>query len=274
MRPLVLTLREPPAQTVDASPLLPERFAGLGERPIAALQLQTGNRLVPLGELFGIEMGDAETVVLRGATGRLDRVGQGMTRGAIRIEGDAGAWLGHAMRGGEILVTGSADLLAGSAMSGGVLRIEGNAGDFLGGALAGERAGMTGGAVLVGGRAGDRAGDAMRRGLVLVQGHAGDFAASRMIAGTLIVLGRCGADPGFGMKRGTLLLSGEPERRLATFDDNGRHDLPWLRLLASHCARLGWSGRLPGADGGRLRRLTGDLSNSGKGEILIGEAAA
>jgi formylmethanofuran dehydrogenase subunit C len=273
MTALVLTLREAPRQTVDASPLLPERLAGLGERQIAALELQTGNRRVPLGELFGIETGDGETLILRGATGRLDRVGQGMTRGAIRIEGDAGAYLGHAMRGGEIFVAGSADLLAGSGMSGGILRVEGDAGDFLGGALPGERTGMTGGAVLVG-RAGDRAGDAMRRGLILVRGNAGNFAASRMIAGTLVVLGRCGADPGFGMKRGTLLLSEKPERRLATFNDSGRHDLPWLKLLAGHCARLGWSDRLPGADGARLRRLTGDLANGGKGEILIGEAAA
>jgi formylmethanofuran dehydrogenase subunit C len=274
MSALVLTLRETPRQAIDASPLLPERLATLGKRQIAGLPLQTGNRRIALGDLFEIAMGDAETLMLRGATGRLDRVGQGMTRGAIRIEGDAGAWLGHAMRGGEISVAGSADLLAGSAMTGGVLRIEGDAGDFLGGALPGERTGMTGGAVLVGGRAGDRAGDAMRRGLILVQGRAGDFAASRMVAGTLVILGCCGADPGAGMKRGTLLLGEEPEHRLATFNDNGRHDLPWLRLLASHCARLGWSGRLPGADGARLRRLSGDLANGGKGEILIAEAAA
>jgi formylmethanofuran dehydrogenase subunit C len=274
MSALVLTLREAPRRTIDASPLLPERLMGLGKRQIAGLPLHTGNCRIALGDLFTIAPGEAETLVLHGATGRLDRVGQGMTRGAIRIEGDAGAYLGHAMRGGQIFVEGSTDLLAGCAMTGGVLRIEGDTGDFLGGALPGERTGMTGGAVLVGGRAGDRAGDAMRRGLILVQGRAGDFAASRMVAGTLVILGRCGADPGFGMKRGSLLLGEEPEHRLATFNDNGRHELPWLRLLASHCAGLGWSGRLPGADGARLRRLSGDLANGGKGEILIAEAPA
>ena len=272
MSALVLTLREAPRQSVDASPLLPEHLAGLGERQVASLPLHTGNRQIALGELFEIAMGDADTLVLRGATGRLDRMGQGMTRGEIRIEGDAGAYLGHAMRGGEIVAAGSADLFAGGAMTGGTLRIGGDAGDFLGGALPGERAGMSGGAVLVGGRAGERAGDAMRRGLILVQGHVGDFAASRMIAGTLVVLGRCGTDPGYGMKRGTLLLGAQPERRLATFNDNGRHELLWLRLLASYCARLGWQGRLPGADGGRVRRLTGDLASGGKGEVLIDEA--
>lgn len=273
MSPLVLTLREAPRQAIDASPLLPERLAGLGERQISALPLQTGNRRIALGELFEVVMGDAETLVLRGPTGPLGRVGQAMTRGTIRIEGDAGAYLGHAMRGGEIIAAGSADLFAGSAMIDGTLRIEGDAGDFLGGALPGERVGMTGGAVLVGGRAGDRAGDAMRRGLILVQGDAGEFAASRMIAGTLVVLGRCGASPGFGMKRGTLLLGAEPKRCLPTFNDAGRHELPWLRLLAGHCARLGWTGRLPGTDGARLRRLSGDLANGGKGEVLIDEPA-
>jgi formylmethanofuran dehydrogenase subunit C len=272
MKSLTLTLREAPRQAVDASPLLPERLIGLGQRQLGALPLQTGNHRIPVGELFEIAMGDPETLVLRGATGRLDRVGQGMTRGAIRIEGDAGAYLGHAMRGGEAFATGSADPFAGAAMTSGTLRVGGDAGDFLGGALPGERAGMTGGAILVGGRAGDRAGDAMRRGLILVQGHAGDFAASRMIAGTLVVLGHCGTDPGFGMKRGTLLLGAQPGRLLATFNDNGRHELPWLKLLAFHCAGLGWSGRLPGTDGSSLRRLSGDLASGGKGEILI-EAA-
>jgi hypothetical protein len=52
----------------------------------------------------------------------------------------------------------------------------------------------------------------------------------------------------------------------ATFADTGRHDLTWLTLLDRHLATLGWQGVRPGL---RVRRLTGDVTAGGKGEMLI-----
>jgi formylmethanofuran dehydrogenase subunit C len=120
--------------------------------------------------------------------------------------------------------------------------------------------------VLIGGDAGDRVGDRMRRGLIAVAGGLGDFAASRMIGGTIMALRGCGADPGYAMRRGTLLLGARPPELPPTFADNGRHALPWLRLLARELAELAPGLHPPGE---RVERWTGCASVGGMGEILI-----
>jgi formylmethanofuran dehydrogenase subunit C len=259
-------LREPQGLPVEASALQPERLTGLGEREMAALPLQVGNRQVPVGELFDIVMGDPSTLVIEGDGRRLQRLGAGMTGGRILVEGDAGYRLGEAMAGGEIAVEGSVGDLCAAAMQGGVIRVRGDAGDRAANALPGERQGMKGGALIVDGRIGERACDRMRRGLVLAGGGAGYGLASRIIGGTVVVLGPCAEEPGFAMRRGTVLLAREPERLLATFEDNGAHELPWLALLARYVASLGWAGSIPGP---RVRRFTGCASTGGLGEILV-----
>jgi formylmethanofuran dehydrogenase subunit C len=113
--------------------------------------------------LFTVTSGDPDDLRLIGDCGKLDRIGAEMTRGAITIEGDAGAYLGHAMRGGRIRAHGSVGIGAAMEMRGGEIEIDSGAGDFLGGARPGEMKGMSGGLVVVRGDAGDRVGDRMRR---------------------------------------------------------------------------------------------------------------
>ncbi|MDF1586800.1 formylmethanofuran dehydrogenase subunit C [Marinimicrococcus flavescens] len=261
---LTLTLRERVRLPVDMAPVLPELLAGLSAQEIGKLELQCGNRRVPLGELFEVAAGDPQRLVIRDTCPALERIGAGMKGGAIAVEGDAGALPGLGMKGGSIEVAGAAGAFAGSEMSGGVIRVAGDAAGFVGAAQAGGRFGMTGGAVLVGGDLGDRAGDRMRRGLVL-GGSAGLHAGSRMIGGTILVRGTCSTLPGVGMKRGTLILGGTAAAP-ATFADNGVHELGWLALLERHLAGLGLRGMFPSR---RVRRLTGDLAAGGKGEILV-----
>jgi formylmethanofuran dehydrogenase subunit C len=266
---LVLTLRAPPKQRVDLSALTPDRLQGLDAAAIASLSLQCGNRPIAVGELFTITSGDPDALRLVGDCGKFDRIGADMTRGAITIEGSAGAYLGQGMRGGRIHVRGSVGIGAAMEMRGGEIAIDGDAGDFLGGARPGEMKGMSGGLAIVRGNAGDRVGDRMRRGTIIVDGNLGAYAVSRMIAGTVIALGPAvGPYPGFAMKRGTLILLNTPDRALPTFADCGRHDLAFLRLLL-------WSlkGRSPRLDDLAARaplvqRLAGDQSVGGKGEIL------
>jgi len=51
MSALMLSLTAPPCQRVDMSPLLPERLAGLDRGAIARIELASGNRGVPVGDL-------------------------------------------------------------------------------------------------------------------------------------------------------------------------------------------------------------------------------
>jgi formylmethanofuran dehydrogenase subunit C len=270
MSGLALTLRAPPRQRVDLSALTPDRLQGVDAAALAKLPLACGNRPVAVGELFTIAPGDPDDLRLVGDCGKFDRIGAEMTRGAITVEGNAGAYLGHAMRGGRIHVRGGADVGAAQEMRGGEIVLDGDAGDFLGGARPGEMKGMSGGLVLVRGNAGDRAGDRMRRGTIVVEGSLGGYAASRMIAGTLLALGPAlGPYPGFAMKRGSLILLSRPDRALPTFADCGRHDLAFLRLLLrslkGRSARLDALASRPTV----VQRLAGDQSVGGKGEILL-----
>src|SRR5262249_60735262 len=116
---LTLTLRAPPAQRVDLSGLTPDRLQGLAAAAIARLPLQYGNRAITVGDLFTVAAGDPDDLRIVGDCARLDRIGAEMTRGAVTVEGNAGAYLGHALRGGRIHVRGNADGGAAQEMPGG-----------------------------------------------------------------------------------------------------------------------------------------------------------
>jgi formylmethanofuran dehydrogenase subunit C len=269
MTALVFTLKAAPKQRVDVAPLIPERLAGKGPADIGALLLQTGNRQIRADELFTVEGDDASRLVFRGATGKLDFVGKGMSQGEIHVEGDAGSYLGMHLKGGTITVDGSVDAYAACELKNGTLLIRGNAGDFLGASLPGNKKGMAGGVVIVKGNVGDRAGDHLRRGAILIEGDAGSYLGSRMTAGTIAVLGRVGDHLGYAMTRGTLLLAQAPRVIPATFNDCGSHTLGFIPLLLKGFADLETRfADLPDRFQ-RVRRYAGDLCSLGKGEILV-----
>jgi formylmethanofuran dehydrogenase subunit C len=267
MSALRLTMRDRPAQRVDLSALTATTLAGRSLRDVGAIALPTGNRTVRVDELFTLEGTPGPDLEILGAGGRLDRIGAAMSGGSLRVDGDAGAYLGLGMTGGAIEVTGNVGPFAGSGMAGGRIRIGGDAGDFLGAALPGDHQGMRGGMLLVRGTAGDRAGDRMRRGTVLIEGNAGDYLASRMVAGTVGVWGSVGCSPGLAMRRGTVLLRHAPAL-LPTFGDCGVHPFTILTLLARAWRSHGGPfATLP--DAALVRRLIGDRANDGRGELLV-----
>jgi formylmethanofuran dehydrogenase subunit C len=263
-----LKLRDAINRRIDMSPFIPELIGGKSADEIARIPLWVGNRQVDTGELFDVVDSQSETLLIQTDSDKLDRIGANMAEGSILVEGNAGAYLGFAISGGAIRVTGDTGLGAGCAMRAGELTIDGNAGDFLGGALTGDRQGMRGGRILVKGDAGDRAGDLMRRGTILIGGNSGDYCASRMVAGTIVVTGQCGQYTATAMRRGTLITSSEPTSLPATFNSNGKHTLSFLSLLKQQIASIT---DFPGlADfGTEVDRWVGDLSCDGKGEILI-----
>lgn len=264
---LCLTLKQPPPQRVDLSPLTAQPLAGRPLADIAKIELTAGNRPMALGELFLLEGEPGGDLELRNCCEQLDWIGAGLTQGRLLVYGDAGAYLGAGMTGGTILAAGNAGAYAGTGMRGGILQIGGNAGDFAGGAIPGDHQGMQGGTLLICGNAADRAGDRMRRGMLLIEGSAGDYCASRMVAGTIAVLGTVGRSPGLAMRRGTLLLL-SPTDLPPTFNDCGVFPLGVLTLLMRSWKKLpGKFSSLP--DGTSVRRFMGDLANDGRGEILL-----
>lgn len=268
MSALTLSLRTTMAQTVDMSPLTPDLLNGKSAHEIAAMGLVTGNRKLKVADLFDIAGSDSANMLIRNASGKLNRIGQGMTGGSITVEGNAGAYLGIGMRNGRIVVTGNTGAWTGSGMAGGDIQVKGSAGDFLGAAIPGDKQGMLGGTIVVEGNAGDRAGDHMRRGLLLIKGDAGDYCGSRMLAGTLAVGGKTGVGVAFGLKRGTLLFAHVPELS-ATFNDCGSHSISFLNLLHRQFRAAGGAAAEFAHKSDRVRRFMGDLANDGKGEILV-----
>ncbi len=250
---------------MNLSPLLPERLSGLSVAEIERLPVRYGNRETPLAELFEVEDGARERLVILGGHARLDRIGAGMGGGEIRVEGDAGDELGAEMSGGRLLVTGSAGRLAATGMREGLISIGGNVDQHAGSCRAGGRYGMRGGVLRVEGRLGERAGERMRRGLI-VAARAGDFVGSFLLAGTILVQGSCGRDPGYAMKRGSLVLAEPPASLLPTFVDCGRNRFEWPAILLRELRHRGIDIEWPGL---YLRRHVGCGSAGGKGEILI-----
>jgi formylmethanofuran dehydrogenase subunit C len=266
VKPLILTLKQEPAQRLDLAPLAPHLLEGKPVKDIAAIELQTTRETITVGDIFKIRSGGTESIRFEGGSSRLDNIGVEMKAGEIFLEGDCGKSLGRNMSGGNLVATGNCGPYAGSSMFGGRIEIAGDAGGFLGAPLEGEMEGMSGGMLIVRGNAGERAGDRLRRGTILIEGSAADYPGSRMIAGTLIVLGECGMLPGYLMRRGTIVLANPPELT-PTFVDCGTHDLAFasvfsglLRSESRAAARL---------LSRPLNRFAGDMAALGKGEIFF-----
>jgi formylmethanofuran dehydrogenase subunit C len=263
---LTMTLKALPPAPLDMSPLTPDGLAGKHRFDIESLSLSAGRRALRVAELFDVEGDAAEHIIIRGNSSRLFRVGAGMTKGMLRVEGDVGMYAGAEMRGGTLAIEGDAGAFAGCAMHGGVLHVRGSVRDFAAAALPGARRGMDGGTMIVEGSAGDRAGDRMRRGMMLIGGDAGDYCGARMLAGTIVVRGVVGAGAGAAMQRGTLLLA--RGTLLGTFSDCGVHALPFLRLLRKYLVDAGPPFERF-ACGETVRRFVGDRAYAGLGEILV-----
>ncbi len=268
MSVLTFTLRTKPDQRIDMSPLAANRIKGMPIEEIRKLTLRAGKRTVEVGELFDVHGDPGAEFVIRNSCNKLDYIGREQESGKLTIEGDAGAYLGMRMKGGKITVTGSAGIFAACELKGGNLKIQGNTGDFLGGALPGNKQGMKGGTVLVKGNVGQRTGDHMRRGLILVEGHAGDYCGCRMTAGTIAVMGDTGRYLGYAMKRGTLLLWKRPNIP-PTFNDCGSHTLTFLSLFFAAMRDSDSKFSDPVAVFTRVQRYGGDMSSSGRGEVLV-----
>ena len=268
---LRLTLRpwpHPPGVEAETPDLLPERLASLPRGAIEQLPVRLGRASARVGDLFDIDGTPGDEVTLRGDLAAFVRLGAGMSRGRLVVEGNAGLGAGAAMRGGRLEIAGNAAARAGEGMTGGVLVVRGSAGDDLGGPPPGATRGVNRGVILVQGNAGARVGRRMRRGLVAIGGDAGPLAGTGMLAGTLVIAGRAGEGAGTWMRRGTILLGAGPQPEATAFADAGSGRFSFWSLYDE--ALRAASFPIPAAwRSGRFRRFVGDRSGGGLGEILL-----
>jgi formylmethanofuran dehydrogenase subunit C len=270
--PLTLTLKQPTTIPLEVDSVRLEAVREQSSDQIRAALIQYGNRQEPLGEFFEVSgsASEDEHVVWIGDCSKVKLIGAGLRSGKMTIEGNAGMHVGAEMQGGEIVIEGDAGDWAGAEMKGGRLRVLGNAGHCVGAVYRGGRKGMTGGEILIRGDAGNEIGHALRRGLIAVGGKAGDGLGFNMIAGSILVLGAAGMRPGAGMRRGTIGLfgSGNAPPLLPTFKFSCTCQPEFLQIYFQHLRRIGFA--VPDECLSAVyRRYSGDLLESGKGEILI-----
>jgi formylmethanofuran dehydrogenase subunit C len=268
---ITFSLKEEPTVPLEAEALSPDVVAGLRHGEICALPVFLGKRQLRLGDFFDVEGEASDELEVRGDASRVKWLGRGMSRGSLRVEGNAGMHLGAYMKGGTIEVTGNASDWAGAEMSGGLIHIQGNAGGQIGAAYRGSRTGMTGGTILIEGSAGLEVGMRMRRGMIAVKGSVKDFAGLEMRGGTLIA-GGAELRTGAWMTRGTI-VSLTPIPLLPTFSFACSYNPTFLRLCARAMRSHGFAIPCEEREGAFLL-YSGDGAVSEKGEILIWQPGA
>lgn len=260
----LFTLKERPAVPLECETFSPDVIAPLKHAEVCALPVFLGKRQYRADDFFAVEGDGSDDVEVRGDAGRVKWLGRGMTRGRLRVVGDAGMHLGAYLKGGTIEVTGNASDWVGAEMSGGTIAIAGNAGGQIGAAYRGSMTGMSGGSILVGGTAGMEIGMRMKRGLIAVRGVVRDFCGLQMKGGTIVLMGGAEIRTGAWMARGTI-VSLKPLKLMPTFAYACEYEPTFLRVYAKSLAALGFE--LPAE--GVYRRYTGDTSVPGKGELLV-----
>jgi formylmethanofuran dehydrogenase subunit C len=264
---IVLTLKEQPSVPLEAETLCPDAIAGLAPEQVRGLPLFLGKRQCRVEDFFDVEGESGDELEIRGDARNVKWIGRGMTRGRIRVLGNAGMHLGAFMKGGTILVTGNASDWVGAEMSDGLIRIRGNAGGQVGAAYRGSASGMKDGAILIDGAAGLEVGMRMKRGTIAVRGPVRDFAGLQMKGGTIFLFSGAEIRTGAWMVRGTIVSFAEI-RMLPTFAYACAYRPVFLNLYAKHLDALDFP--LPDqCRTGAYHRHVGDASIPGKGEILI-----
>jgi formylmethanofuran dehydrogenase subunit C len=271
MNSLTLTLKEPPSVPLEAESLAPDTLEPLRRDEVAALPVYLGKHQYRVDDFFTVEGDGGDAVEMRGDLARVKWLGRGMTRGTLRIVGNAGMHLGAYMKGGTIEVAGNAGDWVGAEMSGGLIHVHGDAGGQLGAAYRGSLAGMKGGAILVEGAAGMEIGMRMRRGILAVKGAVRDFAGLQMKGGTLFLLGGAELRTGAWMIRGSIVCA-KPIAMLPTFSYACTYQPTFLQMYARRLREWGFAVPLHSERGG-YRRYSGDSAVPGKGEILVWQSS-
>lgn len=268
MKPLTLTRIHDVASPINMSFLNTDLVNNCSAAQIERMTIAMGSDALRVGDVFKVSGKSSLHLVIEDSTSKLEKIGQGWSRGSITVLGDAGAFAGRMMRGGEIHVEGSVGDYSGCAMSGGMILVRGSAGDWLGASLPGGKLGMNEGLIAVSGNAGSRLGNRMRRGLIAVNGDTGIGACSNMIGGTVLLLGNSASLPGAHMRRGTVVCASVPFLPQASFFEQQFVPSAFFSSLELFLKRRSLGIDMNQINQTAVRRFVGDLNIGGMGEIL------
>lgn len=251
---------------IEAECISPDNFEGKNLHEIKNLEVFYGNKKKRLSDFFDVS-GDSEEIIIDGDVSLVKYIGYKMTKGKIVVRGNAGMHLGAEMKGGKILVEGNVSDWCGAEMKGGEIWIKGNAKNYLGAAYRGSKWGMNRGLIVCEGSCGNEVGFLMKRGTIVIYKNTGEFAGSHMKGGTIVCFGNFGERVGAQMNRGTLIAY-NPPKLLKTFCYNSIYNPTWLRFFLKDLKNL----NLPVQENyitGLYERYNGDITELGKGEILV-----
>src|SRR4029077_18943737 len=99
---ITLTLKEQPPVPLEAEAISPDVTASLAHDAIRAIPVFLGKRQCRLDDFFDCDAPASGEIDGHGDAGKVKWIGRGMTRGRIRIRGNAGMHLGAYMKGGTI----------------------------------------------------------------------------------------------------------------------------------------------------------------------------
>jgi formylmethanofuran dehydrogenase subunit C len=244
-----------------ATCITPDLFEGKSVGELAELPVYEGNQKKKLGDLFKIEVDSAEasTITINGDVSKVKRVGMGMTKGEIVINGNAGMHLGEKMSGGKITVNGNAGGWTGSSMKGGVIEIHGDASDYLASPYRGTSVGMRGGEIVVDGKVGSDSACYMKGGVIKIRGGAGRYLGYHMIKGTIYVENECSTRVGALMTGGKIIVNAVLEELMPTFTVDG----------VKAKAKIDDNEKAKGP----FYLFMGDLAEKGKGKLYVSKEA-
>ena len=115
---ITLTLKRQPTVPLEAENITSDVLAPLTHADIAAVPIYHGKRQVRLDEYFDVDGEKSDELEIHGDAAKVKWIGRGMTRGRIKIVGNAGMHLGAHMKGGTIEVTGNASDWIGAGSAG------------------------------------------------------------------------------------------------------------------------------------------------------------
>jgi formylmethanofuran dehydrogenase subunit C len=246
---------------IMAACINPDLFEVKSITEISELPVYEGNQKKKLDDLFKIDKNSTEnsTITIKGDMSKVKRIGMGMERGEIVLNGNGGMHLGEKMSGGKITVNGNANGWTGSSMKGGLIEIHGDASDYLASPYRGTSIGMRGGEIVVDGKVGSDSGCYMKGGVIKIRGGAGPFLGYHMMKGTIYVEKDCKNRTGACMIGGKIIVNAAIEEVLPTFTVD--EIKAKVKIDANEKAT------------GPFYVFYGDLAENGKGKLYVSKEA-